>query len=82
MRPVWQIGLPMLGALLDVAFIVALAIWSAGCSSVWRRTACVTYYGKDAPDVPRRYFKALQCPQKPDKLLCDSDKPLPNEDCR
>ena len=66
----------------DLAFVIVTGMWSGGCSSMWRRAACVTYYGKDAPDVPRRYFKALQCPQKPDKLLCDSDKPLPNEECR
>lgn len=82
MRPVWDIGLPVVGVMLDVAFIVMAGMWSAGCISAWPRSACVTYYGKDAPDVPRRYFKALQCHQKPDKLLCDSDKPLPNEECR
>jgi hypothetical protein len=68
--------------LLDVAFVLSTGFWSAGCSATWRKNGCVTYYGKDEPDVPRRYFKALQCPNKPDKLLCDSDRPLPNKECQ
>ena len=66
---------------LNVLFAAFAGTASSGCGALSPKE-CVEWYGKAAENEERRFFKALSCVGKPDVLLCDSDKPLPNEECQ
>lgn len=70
------LGVPVFNML----FAILGGTASSGCGSLSPRE-CVTWYGRSL-DADKPYFKAMSCAGQDDELLCESDRPLPNEDCK
>lgn len=70
------IGIPVL----NIAFAFVGGTASSGCGSLSAKD-CVEWYGRSNEET-RPFFKARSCAGKDDVLLCDSDRPLPNEECQ
>lgn len=70
------LGVPVLN--LVMAFVGGTA--SSGCGSL-STAECVEWYGRSADEL-KPYFKARSCVGEDDVLLCESDRPLPNEECK